>query len=436
MQSSNAPAPDVDTTGPLDPASLAPDTGLPAGRGRILRFGSGFLLNGVLWAVGLAIVSTVLLPQRLRDVGYDAETAAALFGTINAVAAVVSLVANLVFGNLSDRTRLPMGRRAPWIAGGAVLGGVSLALTGFLNSAVTITLVYAVAMVGLNMMLAPALAVLADRVPPKARGTMSAFYGTGVAVGYPLGSLVGAAFISSTTPGFLVGGVLLLAGGVAALALWPREVSAATLPPAAGGLRDLVRSFRPPRNAPDFYWAFAGRLFMLLSYQMIFAFQLYIAQDYLGQTTEQSAATIAVTSVIVLVVSLLGSAAGGPISDLLRRRKLPVVLSSVLFAVGIAMPWLLPTTTGLYLFAGIAGFGYGVYTSVDQALNVDVLPDPETAGKDLGILNLSTTLGQTAGPLVTGWLVAGFGGYGAAFPVSIAAALLGAFAITRIRAVR
>ena len=62
------------------------------------------------------------------------------------------------------------------------------------------------------------------------------------------------------------------------------------------------------------------------------------------------------------------------------------------------MPWIMPSVTGMYLYAGIAGFGYGVYSAIDQALNVDVLPNKEEAGKDLGILNLATTLGQAVGP--------------------------------------
>ena len=40
------------------------------------------------------------------------------------------------------------------------------------------------------------------------------------------------------------------------------------------------------------------------------------------------------------------------------------------------MPWIMPSVTGMYLYAGIAGFGYGVYSAIDQALNVDVLPRP------------------------------------------------------------
>ena len=62
---------------------------------------------------------------------------------------------------------------------------------------------------------------------------------------------------------------------------------------------------------------------------------------------------------------------------------------------------------GMILFSAIGGFGYGMYGSVDQALNVDVLPNEEEAGKDLGILNIATTLGQMVGPIVTSAIVDG-----------------------------
>ncbi|PWD51669.1 MFS transporter [Serinibacter arcticus] len=413
---------------------LAPDTGKPFDRARTLRFGLGFLAFGALWIIGLQVVAAVLLPQRLRDIGVASPET--LLGTISAVTAVVSLVSNLVFGNLSDRTRGRFGRRAPWILGGAVLGGVALAAIGFLESPLLITVSYCVSMVGLNMMLAPAVAVLADRVPMRLRGTMSAFYGGGLTAGAPIGALVGAAFITNSLPGFVLGGGLMVVGGVVALVVWPREASAEALPAAGSSLKEVLASFRPPRHAPDFYLAFVGRLFMLVSYQMVMAYQLYIVQDHVGQTVAESARTIATMSVILLVVGLVGSVVSGPISDLVGRRKLPVVISSVLFAVGIAMPWLMPTPMGMFLFAGIAGFGYGVYTSVDQALNVDVLPNQEEAGKDLGILNLSTTAGQTIGPLVTSAIVVATGSYSVVFMVSICAALLGALAIARIRSVR
>jgi MFS family permease len=273
-------------------------------------------------------------------------------------------------------------------------------------------------------------------VPQRLRGTMSAFYGAGLTAGAPIGTLIGAKFITNAVPGFVLGGLLMAISAIVALIVWPRERSAQHLPAASHSLKDILVSFRPPRNAPDFYYAFAGRLFMLVSYQMIMAYQLYIVQNYLGQDTKTSGETIATMAIITLVVGLFGSVIAGPISDKIRMRKLPVILSSILFAVGIALPWIMPTTMGMFLFAGVAGFGYGVYTSVDQALNVDVLPSQEEAGKDLGILNLSTTIGQTVGPLITSAVVTATGGFGFAFPIAIAMALVGAVCIIKIKSVK
>lgn len=429
--------PDTAVTREAEPTSdpnIAPDTGAPFTTARTIRFGAGFLGFGLLWIVGLQIIAAVLLPQRLKDIGVASPES--LLGTISAVTAIVSLVSNLVFGTLSDRSRSRFGRRAPWILAGAIIAGVTLAAIGFLPDPLSITVVYCLSMVGLNMMLAPAVAVLADRVPQRLRGTMSAFYGGGLAAGAPLGSLIGAAFLTASAPGFVLGGVLMVVGGIVALVVWPREQSARDLPATAAGFAELLRSFRPPRNAPDFYLAFAGRLFMLVSYQMVMAYQLYIVQDHIGLDAAQTAATIATMSVILLVVSLIGSVVSGPISDLIGRRKVPVVSASVLFAVGVAMPWIWPTPMGMFLYAGIAGFGYGVYTSVDQALNVDVLPDEKEFGKDLGILNLSTTAGQTVGPLITSAIVVATGGYSLVFLVSIVAAVLGSVFILFIKKVK
>jgi MFS family permease len=138
----------------------------------------------------LFMVAAVLLPQRLRDVmGADAATAA--FGVINACTAFISLLSNLVVGNLSDHTRSRFGRRTPWVISGGIVGGVSLALVGFLDNVWLIGISYCVCMIGLNMMIAPVIATLSDRVPANMRGTMSAFLAGGTAVGSALGQMLG-----------------------------------------------------------------------------------------------------------------------------------------------------------------------------------------------------------------------------------------------------
>lgn len=415
--------------------SLSPETGKPVSRKILMRFGASFLVFGILWMSGLGIVSMVLLPEHLKQVPGIAPEA--LMGIVNACTAVASLVSNLLFGNFSDRSRSRYGRRTPWILGGAVLGGVTLFLTGMTTNPVLLTIIYCLCMFGLNCMIAPMVAILSDRVPSGVRGTLSAFYGAGATIGAPIGSLIGATLVSHMVLGFSLAGVLMFLGGLVAVIIMPREGSAQYLPKDEGTFMDLIRSFRPPRfrGAHDFYKAFAGRLCMLLSYQMISTYQMYIVEKYIGQTVAQAAATISVMSVITMIVSLLGSLVSGPISDRIGRRKIPVVVASVLFAIGIAMPWIMPTVVGMYLYAGLAGFGYGVYSSVDQALNVDVLPSKEEAGKDLGILNLATTLGQMAGPLVMSLITLNWG-YAAAFPTAIVVALVGSVFIMTIRTIK
>lgn len=418
-------------------SNLAPDTGQPLLRSAMIRFGIGFFAISLLWALGLNTVASVLLPQRLKDIGVSNPDA--LLGSISAVTALVSLLSNLIFGNLSDRTRSRFGRRSPWVVSGGVLGGLSLFAIGVLTSSALITVIYCVCMVGLNMMLAPGIAVLSDRVPETIRGTMSTFWGVGATIGYPIGAIVGARFLTpqgASVSGFTLGGILMGVAGIVAVVVWPRERSSVSATATAASFSAVLRSFIPPtRGASDFYKAFVGRFTMLLSYQMINAYQLYIIQDYLKLSTAQVAATVTIVNTIIMVVGLIGGFLSGPISDLIGRRKVPVIVASLCFAVGVAMPWIMPTTTGMYLFAGIAGLGYAVYSSVDQALNVDVLPSKEEAGKDLGILNMSTTLGQMCGPVITSFIVTTTGSYTLAFPISIAFAVLGCFSILLIKKV-
>nr|WP_238552326.1 MFS transporter [Bifidobacterium cuniculi] len=414
---------------------LSPETGKPMPSRTKARYAAAFLVFGLLWMSGLGIVSAVLLPEHLKSVPGVAPEA--LVGIINSCTAVASLVSNLMFGNFSDRSRSRRGRRTPFILGGAVLGGVTLFLTGMSLNPVLITIVYCLCMFGLNCMLAPMVAIISDRIPMGVRGTMSAFYGAGSTVGSPIGTLIGAVFIANQVPGFVLAGVLMLLSGIVAVVVLPKEAPADFLPRQKDGLREVVMSFRPPKfsMAHDFYKAFAGRLCMLLSYQMITIYQLYILENYVGLGTKEAGVVISTMSVITMVVSLVGSIAAGPLSDMIGRRKVPIVIASVLFAVGIAMPWVWPTTTGMLLYAGIAGLGYGVYSSVDQALNVDVLPNKEEAGKDLGILNLATTLGQMLGPVLMSAITLSLG-YAFAFPIAIAFALLGCVFIMLIRGVK
>lgn len=281
------------------------------------------------------------------------------------------------------------------------------------------------------------------RIPENVRGTFSSFYGGAMIVGQSAGTFLGSKFIDAMGVGFVIGAVLFGITGILTVIVWPAERSSKVgsalddtrqnvrLSPAA-----IAKSFIPPtRNCRDFYFALAGRLLLIFGWSMVSGYQLYILKKFCGLGKEAAASTLATMSVISMIVLIVCSIVSGPISDKLHRRKIIVAVGSVIIAVGLAVPYVMPTATGMMLFAGIGGVGYGIYIAVDQALNVDVLPNADEAGKDLGILNLANTVGQVLAPVATGAVVVATGSYALVFPIAIASVLVGAAVIMLIRKV-
>jgi len=100
------------------------------------------------------------------------------------------------------------------------------------------------------------------------------------------------------------------------------------------------------------------------------------------------------------------------------------------------IPLLWPTLPALFLQAIIAGIAFGSFGVVDQALFIDVLPDPEAAGRDLGIANLGGNLGQAMGPILAGLAVSLSGGYQMVWVVAAVLVFVAALAIIPVRRAR
>lgn len=423
------------------PSDLAPDTGRRLSTGEKIRFGFGFALFSLLWMTAGTSGSGVLLPQRFDELNIG--TPEVILGAMNSVGCVFALIANIVFGALSDITRSRFGKRTPWIVAGGLITAAGYVLAFSSATLVGIVAGWSIVQIGVNMMIAPAVAVLSDRIPENVRGTFSSFYGGAMIVGQSAGTFLGSKFIDAMGVGFVIGAVLFGITGILTVIVWPAERSS-KVDSALDDTRQNVRlspsaiakSFIPPtRNCRDFYLALAGRLLLIFGWSMVSGYQLYILKKFCGLGKEAAASTLATMSVISMIVLIVCSIVSGPISDKLHRRKIIVAVGSVIIAVGLAIPYVMPTATGMMLFAGIGGVGYGIYIAVDQALNVDVLPNADEAGKDLGILNLANTVGQVLAPVATGAVVVATGSYALIFPIAIASVLVGAAVIMLIRKV-
>ncbi len=373
----------------------------------------------------------ILLPQQLAL--FDADNKVANMATVATIGAFAAMIAQPVAGLISDRTRSRFGRRAPWMVIGALAGALALVGLAFAGSLVGIAIAWTLVQICFNFAQGPLSAVMPDRVPVARRGTFSALSGLGLMGGSLGGQIIGSLFFDSITAGYLTFAVIVVV--VLALFAWFNpDHSSAGMAVEPFKVRDFLQTFWVnPRRHPDFAWAFLGRFLLYTGYFSVMGYQLYLLTDYIG--LEHPERIIPVLGVISLAGMLVSTLVSGPLSDRLGRRKPFVIGSSLVLAIGLAVPWMMPTQAGWMIMTAVAGLGFGMYQAVDTALMSEVLPSADSYAKDLGVVNIAATLPQTLAPGVAGAIVLA-AGYAALFPIAIVLSVLGALAIMPIKAVR
>lgn len=401
---------------------------------RPVRLGIALFLGGVLWIGPFFANNAVLLPARLEQIAPDDKVG--LIALLAITGSIVAMLANIFFGALSDLTRGRLGRRAPWLIVGSLGASASLFLLQAASSPGAILAAWMAFQLFLNAIAAPLLAMLADRVPPARRGTYSAIYGVGVMFGIFGSQIVASGFVTDPVAGMTLFAIAVLIAGPLVALIAP-EKSNLRVPRERFSGSMIARNFSfPRRGARDYYLALSGKLLFILGTYSLTGYQLYILTDYMGVDLAGAGAIIGQMAGIQLVTALVFGAISGPISDRLRRRKVIVIGSAFLVAAASLIPFAVAQPWAMLAYALIAGIGTGIYNSVDQALNTEVLPNPENAAKDLGILNMANTGGQILGPGLTSAIVGLSGSYGPVFIVATAVVAGSALLIGPIRSVR
>lgn len=398
------------------------------------RVAIAITLGGMLWIAPYIGTLSVLLPSLVARVAPDDKVQIVAVLTISG--AVLSLVTNIILGALSDATRTRIGPRAPWIIGGAAVGAVALYLLSTATAVSMLILWWCVYMVGLNAIIAPMVAVISDDVPAKHRGTVSAMYGVGMLIGATGAVIVAAQFVADPSAGLRIFAVCTALSAVVFVAFRPLT-SNVNADRVKVSFKELARTFRPPTTgARDFYFALSGKFALVAGTYAITNYQFYILTDYIKLGESEISTIIAIGGGITLVTGLVFGLVSGSLSDRLGRRKPFVIGAAVLVAIGTMFPLIAPFGWAMLVAATFSGIGNGAYQAVDQALNVDVLPNPESAAKDLGILNVANSGGQILGPVVMSTLVTITGGYQAGFVAAGLLVIISAFLIMLIRSVR
>ncbi|MGW9111675.1 MFS transporter [Microbacterium sp. NPDC055683] len=390
------------------------------------------------FGIFVAILSPVIVSMQLKAQQLDPDDPASLIGVVLPIGALGALIGNPVFGALSDRTRTRWGRRRPWLLGGIVALALGLVLVSLSTDVVTLTLSWLLCQLASNAASAALIASFADNVPVEQRGRASSTLALAQNVSI-LAGVYGAVLLVDNLPVlFMVPGLIGVALVVVYVLATP-DVLPETAPRPFSLPQILGTFWTNPLRHPDFGFAWWSRFLITFANFMFTTYRLLYMQDHVGLSSQEAVGAIA-TGVLLYTIALMAAAAvAGWLSDRLGRRKIFVGGSTALLGVGFVILALGDTVAVFYVAEIVLGFAYGVYAAVDTALVVDVLPDPDKPGKDLGVINVANSLPQSLAP-AAGLVLLGVGGgtdnYIALLVGASVVALIGALVVIPIKKVR
>ncbi|MFI6698949.1 MFS transporter [Streptomyces sp. NPDC050509] len=389
------------------------------------------------FGIYVAILAPVFVSMQLKAQELSPADPASVIAVALPIGSLGAIIGNPLFGALSDRTRTRWGRRRPWLLGGIVFLLAGLTAVAFSTNVLTLTLSWLLCQLASNAAYAALVASFADNVPELQRGRASSVLGLAQNVAILAGIYAAALLVANLPLLFILPGVVGVACVIVYVLVTPDRVPEASIE--AFSVTTVFRTFwTNPVKHPDFGLAWLSRFMIVLASFLFTTFRLFYMQDHLG-LAEKRAVSVVATGVLLYTAALMVSAAGsGWLSDKLARRKIFVGGSTLLFGIGLIVLVYADSVAAFYVAEGIMGFAFGVYIAVDNALVVDVLPDPERPGKDLGVMNIANSLPQSLAPAL-GALLLGIGG-GDNYPALLwgagIVAAVGAAVIIPVRGVR
>jgi len=283
------------------------------------------------------------------------------------------------------------------------------------------------------------LTVLTARTPERDRAFSLALF----AVAGPIGGIFGynlVAFVDGARGYMALSAVLLI---FTALFLVycpdtdhpsPGQAKAAAPPPAGRRPDTLFASFR----RRDFLLAFIFRLALFVAQATILNYLIYYLIDRIGlrglpgHNAEISSGDIASLRTIC---NLIGLALGMALVRKTSRRKIFLQVYALLMGAAMLAPVFWPSWTSVLIYGAVGGFAWGLYSTIDLLLMHAVLPNPETKGRDLGMLAMAGGIAQLFGPPLATVLIY-YLDYSALFEAGAIITLAGGVAAGFLKSVR
>ena len=436
-----APDPTIDPVGSpnlIGPKLPIPHLGIAFDKPRPWWFVLGIMLGQLGIFIALMGPATVSIQIKASQLASSPAEAASITAFAVAPGALAAVIFNALGGRISDRSTSRFGRRRPWLIVGALGMLVGLALIALAPGAALMAVGWFLAQAAGNLALAAYVASIADQLSPAQYGRASGLVGIAGNLAVMIATWLASVLTGNMIALFLVPGLIGMVLVLVFAFMLPEPVLRENRLPF--NLRELVLTFwRNPVKFPDFGLAWGGRFTIILASFMFTTFRVLYMENHLG--LEAGSATLAVATGVTIytVTSMVASLLAGWLSDLLGRRKILVAASILIFGLATYLLLHADTVTAFYVVEAIMGLAYGTYIAVDLALVLEVLPDREQAGKDMGVFNIANALPQSLAPAFGGFLLANLGGgtdFTALLVAALVAAVIGAVLTMFIRGVK
>jgi len=370
----------------------------------LLSFGLTFSTN---------IQTPPLMTYKVRQLAPHLPNTA--LGFLGFLGLLVAMAVQPIVGVFSDRARTRLGRRLPFIIGGAVLIAAALFVLAAAPSLWVLLAGVLFIQLSSNILQGPWQALIPDLVPETQRGTASSLKAmmdivATVAAGAVAGILLG-------TFGQKLWGskaVLVTASAPAAVylvfvtltAIWAREGPGAAGPSAAS--RSIGEALRNAfsvnfRATPVFGWWFANRILFWGAFVAINSFLINYLVDVIRMSQAEAQSFYGGLKAILGGAVVALALTSGWLSDRFGRK--PLLLISGLTAFGGTVFLLFVREKALLSIAGaMVGMGIGAFLTASWALATDIVPRQEAA-RYLGIANMATCIGSGLANLLGGVLI-------------------------------
>jgi MFS family permease len=403
----------------------------------------GRLLFASLIGLGTSLACMVLLNFGIIQFAIiklvGPENVTAVFGTVSGIVGLAIVVLTPLGGVIADRTKFKIGRRRFWIIAGSIGGGASMIMLAYAPSILVLTVAFCLLQFFYGMVTLSCYAIVPEQVEPEKFGRISGLMGAAGPIFVMSGQIVLGIFADISVPEKIIGmaAIQIVCGITCALLIKDNQFLGERSSEKKKGFSNGFKNFYPSfKKYPEYTWALLTKLFIYMTNAGLTLLTLfYIARFHLGEADIFKLNAYMAPSIMLMVVAGI---LGGFLSDKIKKQKPFVMLAALVTGVCMIVFAFSGNVTLVVIGNFVFNFGFGMYGAVDNAIVNRILPSKKDAGKDLGIMtvtsNLSTAIVNFVAPLFIAMGVKLFGGDGYTFYFLILAgfSLLSALAVIPI----